>query len=89
MRLSRYFKFLRPNNPPLVELDELYAKTMLELSVATRLDYCQRLLSRSKFELKQIRCRQKRKQLETLIKSTLTEISKMESTSNLRSTTMD
>ena len=83
MRLFRYFKFLRPNNPPLVELDELYAKAILELSVATRLDYCHRLLNRCRFERNQVSCVRKRKQLETLIKSARTEIFKLKELTEL------
>lgn len=73
----------------MVELDELYAKALLELSVATRLDYCYRLLSRCRFEQSQVSCARKRKQLETIIKSTRTEIYKLKSQSKLRKAAPD
>lgn len=84
MRLFNPFRFLNSNARPLAELDDIYGKAISKLPVATRLEYCRRLLHRCKFDLHGVDCKIKKQQLKTLLKSTVTEISKLEEQAELK-----
>ncbi|RRQ48664.1 hypothetical protein DZC72_13355 [Maribacter algicola] len=69
---------------PLAQLDDIYDKAISKLPVATRLEYCRRMLHRCKFDLHGVDCKIKKQQLKTLLKSTVTEISKLEEQAELK-----
>ncbi len=53
-------------DPDLTELDVLYQKAISGLSVCSKRDYCQRLVHRVEFELKDAKCRKEILRLRTL-----------------------
>ncbi|MBK6953174.1 MAG: hypothetical protein IPH24_14350 [Crocinitomicaceae bacterium] len=64
----------KQNSTPLQELDELYRNTIQNLTIEQRLAYCQRLLERTKFELKSATLPETISAMKELESATLDEI---------------
>jgi hypothetical protein len=61
----------------LSEMDELYHNVMSNLSEDVRLDYCRRLIERTKYEIKHEKVNESKQLLEKLIQAAETEIKKI------------
>lgn len=65
--------------PPLSEVDTIYQQAISHLSINTRLEYCERLLSRIEFDLQNTKCPKEidsYKELRTATKMELTKLLK-------------
>ena len=61
----------------LSEMDELYHNAMSKLSDDIRLDYCRRLIERTKYEIRHEKASKRKQHLETLIQAAENEIQKI------------
>ena len=70
-----FFPFLvKPKCPSLSELDCIYKKAFSDLPIFVREEYCQRLIDKSTYEMKQTKCPEEMKQLEMFITAAKKEI---------------
>lgn len=63
--------------PSLYELDVIYQKAISQLPISAQKEYCERLISRTAFELKRAKCKyeiQKLKQLSRAAKSQISNL---------------
>lgn len=67
-----------PKNPSLYELDAIYKMAISKLPISAQKEYCERLISRTAFEIKHTTCKYEIEELEQLSRAAITEISNME-----------
>lgn len=65
---------LKSKCPSLSELDYIYQKAFSDLPVLVREEYCQRLIDKSTYEMKQTKCPKEIKKLELFITAAKKEI---------------
>lgn len=61
-------------SPSLFELDTLYGQAISKLPVTAQREYCERLISRTAFEIKHAKCKYEIQQLKELSKAAKSEI---------------
>jgi hypothetical protein len=72
----RLFPDAEAKSLPLTELDGLYRQAISQLPVCIRIEYCERLISRTEFQLRQTGCRAEIGELKLILKAAKTEIHK-------------
>lgn len=75
-----FFPFLLKSKcPSLSELDSIYQNAFSELPIFLRKEYCERLIDRSAYEIKQTKCPEEIKKLELFITAAKKEINSLNS----------
>jgi len=64
--------------PPLEALDAIYSTAISQLPIASRREYCQRLISRTEYECKTTKCKNDLKRLEQMLQSANMKISELD-----------
>lgn len=75
----RFLFATKPDCPALSELDEVYKEAISQLPDCTKKEYCKRLLSRTEFDLRNIKCDKRIKHLKKLAEAAKKEISNFNS----------
>ena len=68
---------LTSKSPSLYELDALYQKAISKLPISAQKEYCERLISRTAFEIKHSKCEQEIQHLKELSRAAKSEISNL------------
>ena len=64
-------------SPSLYELDGIYKNAISRLPITAQREYCERLISRTAFEIKHTKCRTEIQQLKALSRAAKSEISNL------------
>lgn len=69
---------LTSKSPSLYELDAIYRKAISQLPISAQKEYCERLISRTAFEIKHAKCKYEIQQLKELSRAAKSEISNLD-----------
>ncbi len=80
--MFKKFRFLFNQNskcPALKEVDSIYNSAFSQLPIFIRKEYCERLIDKSTYEMKQTKCKEEMKKIQVVIKAAEKEITSLNS----------